>query len=99
MFEKVRHNLVAEVAPLCGLGQHLSDEVAKLLLRSGDLLTSMHEWGEFGAVVLVGDERVGLQHSFEPLTSVASLVPDLDEMLEVAGELTFVPGNQDRFEA
>jgi hypothetical protein len=72
MFEKLRRDIVAEIAPLCGLSQHLSDDVAELLLRWGDVLTSMQEWGEFGAVVLVGNERVGLQHSFEPLSSVAS---------------------------
>jgi hypothetical protein len=35
----------------------------------------MQERREFGAVVFVGNERVGLEHSFEPITSVASLVP------------------------
>ena len=46
----------------------------------------------------MGDERVGLEHSFEPLASVARLVPDFGEMFEVAGDLTFVPGDQDRFD-
>jgi len=46
----------------------------------------------------VGDESVGLEHSFEPLATVASLVPEFGEILEVAGDLTFVPGEQDRFD-
>ncbi len=58
----------------------------------------MHECREFSAVVLVANERVSLQHSFEPLTSVARLVPDLGEIFEVAGDLPFVPGDQDRFD-
>jgi hypothetical protein len=47
-------------------------------------------------MVLVGNERVGLEHGFEPLASVASLVPDCGEIFEVAGDLPFVPGDQDR---
>ena len=70
-----------------------------MLLRSGNVRTVMHECGKFGAVVLVGNERIGLKHSFEPFTSVARVVPDLDEIIEVAGDLPFVPGGQDRFNA
>ena len=57
-------------------------------MRSGDVLTSMQERRELGAVMLVGNERVG----------TARLGPDFGEMLEVAGDLTFVPGHQDRFD-
>lgn len=53
---------------------------------------------EFGAVVLVGNERVGLKHSFEPLASIASLVADCYKMFKVAADLTFVPGHQNRFD-
>jgi hypothetical protein len=95
-----RH-IIPEVAGLCALGQQISDHVLELLLRSGDLLVSMQECGEFGVVVpvgLVGNEGVGLEHSFESLASVASLVSDFGEIFEVAGDLTFVPGAQDRFD-
>src|SRR5918998_6846419 len=96
----VRRDIVPDVAGPCGLGQQASDHVVDLLLRSGDVHTSMQECSEFGAGVLmrkalVGDERVGLQHSLEPLASVVSLVSDFGEMLEVAGDLTFVPGEHD----
>jgi hypothetical protein len=94
----VRRDIIPDVVGLCGLGQQVSDEVAELLLRSGDVLTSMQECREFGAVVLVGNERVGLEHRFEPLASVAILVPDFVERFEVAGDLTFVAGDQDRFD-
>ncbi len=99
--ELLRRDIVPDIAGLWGLGQQVSDHVAELLLRSGDLVVSMQERREFGVVVpvgLVGDERVGLQHSFEPLASVASLVPEFGEIFEVAGDLTFVPGEQDRFD-
>ena len=49
-------------------------------------------------MVLVCNIRVSLEHSFESLTSVAHSVPDRDEMFEVAGHLTFVPREQDRFD-
>jgi hypothetical protein len=35
---------------------------------------------------------------FESLDRAASLVSDLGEMFEVAGDLTFVPSKQDRFD-
>jgi len=58
----------------------------------------MRECREFGAVVIaaVGDERVGLEHSFEPLASVASLVPDFGEMFEVAGDVAGLPSPSGR---
>jgi hypothetical protein len=39
-----------------------------------------------------------LRHGFEPLARTAGPVPDCGEVLEVAGDLTFVPGDQDRFD-
>jgi copper chaperone CopZ len=48
----VRRDIVPEVAGLCDLGQQVSDHVDELLLRPSDLLTSMQECREFGAVVL-----------------------------------------------
>ena len=72
--ELVRRDIVPDVAGLRALGQQVSDQVAELLLRPGDVLASMQERREFGVVVLVGlvgDERVGLEHGFEPLAGVA----------------------------
>jgi len=54
--EFVRRDIVPEVAGRRGRGEQVSDEVAELPLRSGDVLTSMHECREFGAVILVGNE-------------------------------------------
>src|SRR5215218_8170566 len=50
----LRRHIVPDVAGLCASGQQVSDEVAELLLRSGDLLVSMQERREFGVVVPVG---------------------------------------------
>ena len=40
--ELVRRDIAPDGAGLCGLGQQVSDQVAELLLRSGEMLTSMH---------------------------------------------------------
>jgi hypothetical protein len=95
--ELLRRDIIPDVAGLRALGQQVSDDVSEVLLRLGDALTSMQERREFGGVVpaVVGDEGVGFQHGFEPLTSVADLVPQFGEVFEVAGDLTFVPGEQD----
>jgi hypothetical protein len=55
-------NIGSELAGVCGLGQQVSNEVSELVLRSVDVFRSMDERREFGPVVVVGDERVGLEH-------------------------------------
>ena len=100
--ELVRGDVVSELAGLCALGQQISDHGTKLLLRPSDLLIPMQERCEFGVTMplgLEGDECEGLEHSFESRASVVSLVSNRGEILEVAGDLTFVPSEQDRFDA
>jgi hypothetical protein len=46
----------------------------------------------------VGDERVGPQHRFQPLASVASLIAEFLELGNVSGDLTFVPSEQGCFD-
>jgi hypothetical protein len=94
----VRRDIIPEVAGFCALGQQVSDEMPEVLLRTGDVLPAMQECRELGAVMLVGNEREGLEHGFEPLASVASLVPNFGEMFEVGCDLTLMPGDQDRFD-
>ena len=65
--------------------------------RSRAVLTLMEESRELGTVMLVCNEGVGLEDRLEPLGSVASPVANFDEMFEMAGDLTFVPGDEDRF--
>jgi len=96
--EFLGRNVVPEVAGLCALDQQAPDEAGEVLLRSGDVLTSMQERRQLGAVVLVVNERVGLEHSFEPRVGFASLVSEAGELSEMAGDLAFVPGDQDRFD-
>ena len=75
--ELVRRDIIPKLTGRGDLGQQLLDQVMDLPLRVGEVRPPMQEGGEFGAGVLVGeavmgDERVGLQHGLEPLTSVAS---------------------------
>jgi len=68
---------------------------------AGDLLVPMQKRGKLGVVVpvgLVGDKSVGFEHGFQSLAGVASLVSDFGEIVEMASDLTFVPGEQDRFD-
>ena len=89
--ELVGRDIIPDFAGLCGLDQQNFDQSVDLLLRSSDVHTLMQECSEFGAGVLmgkalVGKERVSLEHSFEPLASVASPVPDFGEIIEVASD-------------
>ena len=98
--EFFRRNIVPDGADLGALDQKVSDHVAELLPRLSDLLALVQKRHKFGVVAPVGvvdGKRVGLEHSFESLASVAGLVPDAGEMFEMAIDLTFVPGDQDRF--
>ena len=52
----------------------------------------------FGAVMLVGNVRISLEHGLEPLAGAASSIPDFGELFEVAGDLTFMPRDQDRLD-
>ena len=95
----VGRNIVPEVAGLRTPDHQLTDEVPEMFPHPDDVLASMYESREFGVVGSpVDHERVRLEHRFEPLVSSASPVPDLGEVLEMAGDETFVPGQQDRLD-
>ena len=66
-----------------------------MLLRVREVLTSVQECGEFGTMVLMANERIGLEHGFEPLTNVSSSIPDFREIFEVMADVAFVPRDQD----
>jgi hypothetical protein len=87
-----------DVTALHAVGQQVSEEVAQMLLGPDEMLAPVQEGREFAAVMLVADERISLERRFEALASAACPVPDLGEMLEVTGDLAFVPGGQDRFD-
>jgi hypothetical protein len=103
--EFVRRDVVAEVAGLCALGEQVPDEVSEVLLGPGDVLASMQDCHELGAVVpelpwcIVPNERVGLQDRVEPLAGVAGSVAKFGQPFKVAADLTLVPCGQDRFDA
>jgi hypothetical protein len=56
----------------------------------------MNQGGEVGAVTSVGylvqDQRIGLQDRRQGITSAAGVVAERDELVEMAGDMTFVPG-------
>jgi hypothetical protein len=96
--ELTRRDVIADVAGHCGVGKQAFDQVADMLLCSRDVFTSMQQRGELVAVDVVVKERVGLEHRRESFTRIVSMVSDLGEILEVTGDLPFVPGDEDRFD-
>jgi SAM-dependent methyltransferase len=104
--EFVGTDIISDAAGLGSLGEQVSEHVAQVPLCSDDVLVRMQECCEFGAVGLVPmmlyplvvNERVGPQHRFEPLACIPGLVSNFGELFEAAGDLTFVPGGQDRFD-
>ena len=68
-------------------------------MDQGNVLASMQERREFGAVVLMVDEGVRLEHGVESLARVAGLMSEPGEVLKVAGDLALVPGDQDLLDA
>jgi len=76
----VRRDVVAKVAGLRTLGQQVSDHVAELMVRPGDLLVSVQKRRDVGVVVparLMEDERVCLEHGLQSLARVAGIVSDV----------------------
>jgi hypothetical protein len=86
--ELVGCNIVPEVAGLGALAHQVANEIAELPLGPGKVLAAMEKRREFAAVVLVGHEGVGFEHSFEPFCGVVLPVADFGEMGEVAGIVT-----------
>ena len=57
----------------------------------------MKQRRELGAMMLVANERIGLEHRFEPLDRLASSISDFCQLFDVCSDVTLVPGDQDRF--
>jgi hypothetical protein len=97
----VRRDVTSDLAGLRSLGQQVTDHLDEMLTGSGEVLIAMQERRQFAVLMragLVGDEGVRLQHRFESFAGAVGLVADLGELFEVAGDLTFVPGEQDRLD-
>jgi hypothetical protein len=61
-----------------------------LPLGASDLLAPVKQRGESGVLVpagVPGEDGVGLEHRFEPLTGVSGPVPDLGQVREVGCDL------------
>jgi hypothetical protein len=74
----VGRHILPNFARLCALRQQASEQIAQVLLRTGDVLSPMEKNRELSAVVLMLDPCVGLEHRFEPLARVTTLVPEPD---------------------
>ena len=96
--EFIGRNVIADSAGPCAFDEQGSEEFGQLLLCSVDMLASMQKCRKVVSVVLVDDQGVCVQHSFEALARVAGLIADFGEMLEVVADVTFVPRGQDRFD-
>jgi len=94
----VRRDILPEAAGSCDLGQQVPDQIDELLLCPADVLASMQHCRELRAVVFTVVKRIGLEYHFEPLASVAGLVAKFGEVFELAGDVMFVPGDQDRLD-
>jgi hypothetical protein len=89
-------DIVPDVAGLRGLGEQVRDEAEQVLLSLDHVLGAVQERRHVIVVVLVAaQQRVGAEDGLEPLTGIGGLVPDVGEVVEVAGDLALVPGLQD----
>jgi hypothetical protein len=91
----------SDTANLRRLRQQAAQDPDELLLWVGHVFVLMNECCEFSAVLvpLERDERVGVEHRFEPTPRFTRLISQLREMLEVLGDVPLVPCDQDWFNA
>ena len=78
--ELVGRNVLPNLAVLGAFAEHVPDEPLEMLLRPHDVLAMVQESRKLGAVVLVANKRVCLEHGFEPL--------DAYQLLTQAGGLS-----------
>ncbi len=94
----VGRDIVPNAAGLGPGSQQIPDHVAQVPLGAGNMLVPMQECRKLAvtvAVVLMRNEREGLEDGFELPPRITGLVADLGEIFEVARDLAFVPGEQD----
>ena len=105
--EFVRGNVVPHVARCHALGYQVPDHRLELCGCSSDVPALVQERHESRipkmatvmgrAVVLVINESVAFEHSFQLLARIQSLVADPSEVLKMPGDRPIVPGQNDRF--
>jgi hypothetical protein len=78
-------DIVPDVVGPRGLGQQICYEAEQVPLGLGDMLAAMQERRHVVVMMLVLDERIGLEYGTQPLTGVVGLVPDVSEM-RLSGE-------------
>lgn len=84
-----------------GVDQERSDEFVEVVVGVGDVRALMQGQRDLGVVVavcLVADGGVGVEDDLESRSGVVVFVSYLGEHREVASDLAFVPGEEDRFD-
>jgi hypothetical protein len=71
---------------------------ARSCCARGEVLATVQERGKFGAVMPVVNERAGAEDGFQLPGRTTGLVPDAAKVVQMAGDLAFVPGDQDRLD-
>nr|WP_162689120.1 hypothetical protein [Streptomyces sp. ICC1] len=91
-------DVIAQVACPGAFGEKVLEHAFEVLLGVGDVVALVEKGSEFAAVPLLGDARVRLKHRRQSPCGGAGPAADLREVVEVPGDLTFVPGEQDRLD-
>ena len=105
--ELVGRHVAPNIAGLRRAGDQLPDETLELLVHLSDVVTLVEESCELGPMAaelrprllphVSGNEGMGFEDGEQPLDGRVGLIPDRSEMLQMAGDLAFVPGDQNRF--
>lgn len=96
--ELLRVDIVPEITGLGALGHQIPHQMLELLVCVGEMFASMHQRCELVAMPFMGDESVSLQDRFQLPVRTVDFVTDRGQLLEVPGDLAFVPRRQDRID-
>jgi len=91
----VSSHVIPKLPGPSALQKQVPDEPLQLFPCSGHVLTPMQQRGYRRCVMLVRNERVGLENRLEPLACTTRLISDRGELLDVAVNLTTMPGDED----
>jgi hypothetical protein len=80
------------------LGEYIAHEPMEMPLRRCDVPAAMEGARHFAVVVLVLNERVGMEDSLQSLANIVLSVAELGEMFQVPTDLALVPSEKDRFD-
>jgi hypothetical protein len=67
-------------------------------LGAGNVLASVEDGGQPVVAMLMRNQRIRLEHCFEPADGITRLISHTDELFEMPSYLPLVPGDQDRLD-